>query len=164
MFLTTILTSLAILAVLLIIFFFNKNKKTTTKLTKTLAHLNDTQEQLVQSEKMASLGRLVAGVAHEINTPLSIAITANSLVLDDTREVKDKIGSASLSKSRMDSHIETVEKSLVMSESALDRVRHLLVNFKLVAADQIVSDQREINLAKYIDEVMSDTVRRNEKA
>jgi signal transduction histidine kinase len=153
--LTTILTSLAILAVLLIIFFFNKNKKTTTKLTKTLAHLNDTQEQLVQSEKMASLGRLVAGVAHEINTPLSIAITANSLVLDDTREIKDKIGSASLSKARMDSHIETVEKSLVMSESALDRVRHLLVNFKLVAADQIVSEQREINLAKYIDEVMS---------
>ena len=153
--LTTILTTLAILAVLLIIFFFNKNKKTTTKLTKTLAHLNETQEQLVQSEKMASLGRLVAGVAHEINTPLSIAITANSLVLDDTRDIKDKIGSASLSKSRMDSHIDTVEESLLMSESALDRVRNLLVNFKLVAADQIISEQREINLAKYIDEVMS---------
>jgi signal transduction histidine kinase len=155
LFLTTILTSLAILAVLLIIFFFNKNKRTTRELTKTLANLNETQEQLIQSEKMASLGRLVAGVAHEINTPLSIAITANSLVLDDTLEIKERIDSASLSKSRMKKHIETTEKSLVMSESALDRVRHLLVNFKLVAADQIVSEQREINLSKYIEEVMS---------
>jgi signal transduction histidine kinase len=153
--LTTILTTLAILAALLIIFFFNKNKKTTQKLTKTLAHLNETQEQLIQSEKMASLGRLVAGVAHEINTPLSIAITANSLVLDDTVEIKEKINSASLTKGRMDTHIARAEQSLVMSENALERVKNLLVNFKLVAADQIVSEQREINVAKYINEVMS---------
>jgi len=153
--LTTILTTLAILAVLLIIFFFTKNKKITKKLTKTLNNLNDTQEQLVQSEKMASLGRLVAGVAHEINTPLSIAITANSLVLDDTLEIKDKIADTSLSKKRMDQHITMSEQSLVMSESALQRVKHLLTNFKMVAADQVISEQRTINLAKYIDDVMS---------
>jgi len=153
--LTTILTTLAILAVLLIIFFFNKNKKITKELTKTLTNLNDTQEQLVQSEKMASLGRLVAGVAHEINTPLSIAITANSLVLDDTLEIKDKIADTSLSKKRMDQHITISEQSLVMSEGALQRVKHLLTNFKMVAADQIVSEQRTINLAEYINDVMS---------
>ncbi|PKG84680.1 hypothetical protein CXF85_07920 [Colwellia sp. 75C3] len=153
--LTTVVTTLAILGTLLIIFFFNKNKKTTKKLTETLAHLNETQEQLVQSEKMASLGRLVAGVSHEINTPLSIAITANSLVLDDTLEIKNKIENAALSKTRMNTHIAKAEQSLIMSEKALERVRNLLVNFKLVAADQIVSEQRQIDLAKYIDEVMS---------
>ncbi len=155
LFLTTILTTLAIMVVLLIVFFFIKNKKITKKLTKTLANLNDTQEQLVQSEKMASLGRLVAGVAHEINTPLSIAITANSLVLDDMLEIKDKITNTSLSKKRMDEHITLSEKSLLMSEGALERVKHLLTNFKMVAADQIISEQRTINLAKYIDDVMS---------
>jgi signal transduction histidine kinase len=155
LFLTTILTTLAIMAVILIIFFFTKNKKITKKLTKTLAHLNEAQEQLVQSEKMASLGRLVAGVAHEINTPLSIAITANSLVLDDTLEIKDKIADTSFSKKRMDQHITMSEQSLVMSEGALQRVKHLLTNFKMVAADQIISEQRTINLAKYIDDVMS---------
>jgi signal transduction histidine kinase len=124
-------------------------------LTKTLTYLNNTQEQLVQSEKMASLGRLVAGVAHEINTPLSIAITANSLVLDDTLEIKDKIEGASLSKKRMDQHITISEQSLVMSEGALQRVKHLLTNFKMVAADQIISEQRTINLAEYINDVMS---------
>jgi signal transduction histidine kinase len=153
--LTTIVTTITILAALLIVFFFKKNQKTTKELSHTLANLNETQEQLVQSEKMASLGRLVAGVAHEINTPLSIAITANSLVLDDTLEIKDKIASAALSKGRMDTHISKSEESLVMSENALERVKILLANFKLVAADQIVSEQRKINLAKYINEVMS---------
>ena len=155
LFMTTILTTLAILSALLIIFFFRKNQKTTKELSHTLAHLNDTQEQLVQSEKMASLGRLVAGVAHEINTPLSIAITANSLVLDDTLDIKSMITAGALSKSRMDKHIAKAEESLVMSENALERVKKLLVNFKLVSADQVVSEQREIQLVKYIDEVMS---------
>ena len=152
---TTILIIITVFASLLLIFFFIKNKKNTNKLAKTLTNLNDAQEQLVQAEKMASLGRLVAGVAHEINTPLSIAITANSLVMDDTVEITNKIAAAKLSKGRMTRYIETSLKSLSMSEKALERVKGLLTNFKLVAADQIVIDKREINLATYIDEVMS---------
>lgn len=151
---TTVLITIAVFVSLLMIFFFIKNKRTTNKLAKTLTYLENTQEQLIQSEKMASLGGLVAGVAHEINTPLSIAITSNSLVIDDTSEVKQKISDGCLSKSRMAKHIEKVDQSLSMSEKALERVRILLANFKQVAADQIVDDQREINLAEYIEEVM----------
>jgi len=152
---TSVLTVITLIASLLLIFIFIKNKKTTNKLSTTLANLNDTQEQLVQSEKMASLGRLVAGVAHEINTPLSIAITANSLVLDDTADITTKIAEASLSKARMNKYIEKSMQSLSMSEKALERVKNLLTNFKLVAADQIIVDQREIDLVKYIADVMS---------
>ena len=152
---TTVLITITLIVAFLLVFFFIKNKKMTNKLSATVANLNDTQEQLVQSEKMASLGRLVAGVAHEINTPLSIAITANSLVLDDTNEIVEKIASASLSKGRMNKYIEKSMQSLSMSEKALERVKDLLTNFKLVAADQIIVDQREINLAKYIEEVMT---------
>jgi len=153
-FITTILITIAVLVSLLVVIFFIKNKKTTNKLAKTLTYLENTQEQLIQSEKMASLGSLVAGVAHEINTPLSIAITSNSLVIDDTNEVKEKIAEGSLSKSRMTKHIEKIDQSLSMSEKALERVRILLANFKQVAADQVVDDKRELNLAEYIEEIM----------
>jgi signal transduction histidine kinase len=154
-FLTTVITVLAIFSAILIIFFFNKNKKTTHKLTKTLSNLNETQEQLIQSEKMASLGRLVAGVAHEINTPLSIAITANSLILEKTLDIKNKISSASLSKGHMTKYVAKTEESLTMSENALERVKNLLASFKMVAADQMIGEPREINLTQYITEVMS---------
>ena len=151
---TSVLAFTVMGALLLVILFFLRNRKTTQKLTQTLTHLNDAQSQLIQSEKMASLGRLVAGVAHEINTPLGIAITANSLVLDETLEVKAKIDEAKLSKAKMNSYIEKAEQSLTMSEKSLGRVRVLLANFKQVAADQIVMDEREIDLVSYIDEVM----------
>ena len=151
---TTVLVAIAVFVSLLVVFFFIKNKKTTKQLTKTLAYLESTQEQLIQSEKMASLGGLVAGVAHEINTPLSIAITSNSLVIDDTNEVKQKIADGCLSKSRMSKHIEKIDQSLTMSEKALERVRILLANFKQVAADQVFDDQRTFKLGEYIEEVM----------
>ena len=151
---TTVLVVIAILVSLLVVFFFIKNKKTTRKLTKTLAFLENTQEQLIQAEKMASLGNLVAGVAHEINTPLGIAITSTSLVIDDTNEVKEKIADGRLSKSRMIKHIDKVEDSLSMSEKALNRVKVLLTNFKQVAADQEFDDKRLFDLNEYIDEIM----------
>jgi signal transduction histidine kinase len=153
--LTSSLAIVAFLAILLIVFFFNKSQKTTKKLALTLTNLNDTQARLIQSEKFASLGRLTAGVAHEINTPLSVAITANSLVSEDTLHVKNKIESASLSKARMVEHIAKAEESSTMIDNSLNRVKNLLDNFKLVAADQENEDQREINLADYINEVIS---------
>jgi len=151
---TTALVAIALLVSLLLVFFFIKNKKINRELNKTLASLENTQEQLIQSEKMASLGSLVAGVAHEINTPLSIAITSNSLVIDDTNEIKQKIAEGSLSKARMAKHIDKVEQSLTMSEKALERVRILLANFKQVAVDQVFDDQRTFKLGEYIEEVM----------
>ncbi len=154
-FITTALVIIAILVALLIVVLFVKNKKVTKKLKDTLDHLEGTQEQLVQAEKMASLGGLVAGVAHEINTPLSIAITSNSLVLDDTQEIKRRIEEQRLTKKRMTAHIEKTEQSLTMGEKALERVQILLTNFKQVAADQVVDEKREINITNYINEVLN---------
>jgi len=152
--LMTALTFIVLLFFSLVVWLFIKNKKTTQKLSHTLSNLQEMQEQLIQSEKLASLGKLTAGVAHEINTPLGIVVTSTSLALDKTLEIKGKFDSGSLSKSAMSSYFSAMEHAAQLNTSSLERVIELLNNFKQVAADQVVGEVRSIKLADYIDEIM----------
>lgn len=139
----------------LVAWLFIKNKKTTLALSITLENLKNTQEQLIQSEKLASLGTLTAGIAHEINTPLGIAVTSTSLAVESTHDIREKFVAGNLTKSTMKKYFDAIEQSSKMNTKALERVIDLLANFKQVAADQVVGEARTINLADYIEEVMS---------
>lgn len=152
---TSVLMTLVALTLLLVIGLFWKNKKTTRKLSVTLAHLEETQNQLIQSEKMASLGKLIAGVAHEINTPLGIAVTSTSLIQENIDDIAKKLKDKTLNQRQLQSFIDIVSESSVISNKGLERVIELMHNFKEVAADQIIEEVREINLADYINEIMS---------
>ena len=154
-FVISVLIVIAVIVSVLVVILFFKNRKTTQKLVQTLENLENTQGQLIQSEKMASLGTLTAGVAHEINTPLGIIVTSISLLKEKTDEVKGQFSQGTLRKSAMSKFFDSIEKSSDMSTKALERVLTLLGNFKQVAADQVVEEAREINLADYIEEVMS---------
>ncbi len=151
---TSILVVIATIVSTLVVVLFIKNKKTTVKLSKTLSHLKDTQNQLIQSEKMASLGTLTAGIAHEINTPLGIAVTSTSSAIDRTEQIKKQFNDGSLSKSVMKKYLDTIEQSSIMNTKALERVIVLLTNFKQVAADQVVGEPRELDLVTYVEDVM----------
>ncbi|OUR63023.1 hypothetical protein A9Q74_02095 [Colwellia sp. 39_35_sub15_T18] len=152
---TTILVVIIAFAFVLVAGLFLKNKKTTRKLSITLAHLEETQNQLIQSEKMASLGKLIAGVAHEINTPLGIAVTSTSLIQENTEDIAQKLKDKTLSQKQLQSFINIISESSQISNNGLERVIELMHNFKEVAADQIIEETREINLADYINEVMT---------
>jgi signal transduction histidine kinase len=152
---TTILVLIVAFALVLVAGLFIKNKRTTQKLSETLNHLEEAQTQLVQSEKMASLGKLIAGVAHEINTPLGIAVTSTSLIQENTEDMAKKLNNKSLSQKQLQSYINIVTESSIISNRGLERVIELMHNFKEVAADQIIEDVREINLATYVNEVMT---------
>ncbi|WDE05499.1 DUF4154 domain-containing protein [Thalassomonas viridans] len=152
---TTVLVLLAISISALVVLLFIKNKKTTRALTATLHNLKDTQEQLIQSEKLASLGTLTAGIAHEINTPLGIAVTSTSMGMESTQAIRQQFSTGKLTKAKMEKYFNSIEQSSKMNTQALERVIDLLNNFKQVAADQVVGEAREINLSRYIDEVMS---------
>jgi len=145
------ITSLIILSLYLVV----RASQAKRKIEFTLEQLKSTQEQLIESEKLASLGSLVAGVSHEINTPLGVVVTLTSHVLTKKNEIKKEFEKNELTALAMEGFLNDLDKSIDMSTKSLNRVTELLRSFKHVAADQMVGDEREINLIEYIDEVMN---------
>ena len=128
-------------------------KESNSELLSTLEQLHQYQEQLVENEKMASLGDLVAGVAHEVNTPIGLGVTASTLMIDKLEGLKNEFKSKTLKPSQLDRYIEESEENLQIIVRNLDRAANLISSFKQVAVDQSVEDEREFNMKQLIDDV-----------
>lgn len=124
------------------------------KLNQTIDNLKKTQEELVQREKMAALGGLVAGIAHEINTPLGICVTGVSHIMEEYKYIKQALEKQTLSEEELMNFFEDLELGLKILETNTTRGAQLVKSFKQVAVDQSSNEIRQINLAEYIDEVL----------
>lgn len=127
----------------------------TLALSNTIERLQLTQHQLIESEKMAALGGLVAGIAHEVNTPLGIAITTHSIISDEHKQLSKKIASENLSMKDMEHYRHTVGDALAMQEGNLIRAKKLIENFKKTAVDQHQLALEKINIKNYYINVVS---------
>lgn len=127
----------------------------TGELQESLTNLQSAQSQLVESEKMSALGNLVAGVAHEVNTPLGISITAASIFKNELKTVKDLLDENKLSKSALDHFIETISEADEILIKNLDRAALLVRNFKKISVDQSSEERRSFELNEYLREVIS---------
>lgn len=126
----------------------------TEKLHQSLETLKKTQDQLVQTEKMASLGALVAGVAHEINTPLGISVTEASYQKDIIEDCYNRFKSADLTESAFNSFLEDSKQSSLSILKNLKRAVNLINSFKQTAVDQIIEEKRAFDVKIYIDEIL----------
>ncbi|HRQ63934.1 MAG TPA: two-component regulator propeller domain-containing protein [Xanthomonadaceae bacterium] len=125
------------------------------KLHRTVAELKRMQRHLVESEKMAALGGLVAGIAHEINTPIGIGVTAASHLQAETRRMRRKLDNGELKPSDLDAFASAADDSVDMILRNLGRADKLVRSFKQVAVDQGSEERREIDLASYLDEILT---------
>ncbi len=129
-------------------------KKYEESLKKALETLQATQAQLVQSEKMASLGGLVAGVAHEINTPVGVGITASSYLEDMVVEYEKLINSSEIDRNKFKRLIGKTIKASNIIHNNLKQAAEIISSFKQVAVDQSNESIRKFNLKEYIAEVL----------
>lgn len=127
--------------------------ETVEDLDSTNKRLVATQEQLVDSEKLAALGGIVAGVAHEINTPIGIAVTSSSLLAEKIKNIKEMMESGAVSRNKANKLLNEMDESTVLLCNNIERAKELVYSFKQVSADQISEGKRKINVANYLNEV-----------
>lgn len=127
----------------------------TAELQLSNEQLSQAMEQLVQSEKLASLGNLVAGVAHELNTPLGNALVAASSLHDKVRDIKKLIDTGGLRKSDLNDFMQVSEEGCNLIERNAERAVTLVANFKQVAVDQTSAQRRDFDLLQTVQEVVT---------
>jgi signal transduction histidine kinase/ligand-binding sensor domain-containing protein len=123
-------------------------------LKRTLDQLVRAQRQLVESEKLAALGGLVAGVAHEINTPLGVGVTAASHLQHETERLARLVADSKVTRNELDHYIDQARQSSDLVLRNLERASQLVRSFKQVAVDQSSEQRRVFKLREYLSEVL----------
>ncbi|WP_339725408.1 HAMP domain-containing sensor histidine kinase [uncultured Paraglaciecola sp.] len=132
----------------------NALKEANSELIQTLEKLHQFQRQMVQNEKMASLGDMVAGVAHEVNTPIGLGVTASTMMLDRLSDMRKAFEDKTLKASSLSKFIAEGEENLNIIYRNLNRAAELISSFKQVAVDQSSENNRVFSFAKLMEEIL----------
>ncbi len=129
--------------------------KRTQDLQESMKTLQEAQIQLVESEKMAALGNLVGGVAHEVNTPLGNAITSLSILTDTAKRLQEQLEEDRLKRSDLEKSLKLLSDTSIMIYSNVHRAADLIRSFKKISIDQISEERRIFKLKRYSYEIFT---------
>jgi signal transduction histidine kinase len=131
-----------------------QNREYQKSLEESLDKLHRTQKEMIHSAKMAALGDLVAGVAHEVNTPIGVCVTAASFLAERTRQLRDLYEKGEMKRSDLEKYISLADESSVSVLSNLERAAELVQSFKKVAVDQSSEEKRSFEFKSYLEQIL----------
>lgn len=130
-------------------------RRQSEELSQSLRTLQATQRELVQREKHAALGTLVAGVAHDVNTPLGVTMTALTLAQDHLREVDAALANPRPSRQSVRDHLKGLHDALEVGLHNARRAAQLIADFKKIAVDQASEVLRNVEMVGYLRSVVA---------
>jgi len=124
------------------------------ELLDALEQVHQYQSQVIQSEKMASLGQMVAGVAHEVNTPIGLGVTASTMMSDRIDDMKSELESKTLSAKKLGKFLDESKENTQIIYRNLSRAADLISSFKQVAVDQTADTIRHVKFNEFLHEIV----------
>lgn len=123
------------------------------RLAEKVAELETTRDELVQSEKMASLGRMVAGFAHEVNTPVGIAVGAVSNIQETIKELRALVSRDEVTEEDLLTRFAVLEEASGLTLANVRRAASLVQSFKRTSVDQTSGEMRDFTMSEVISDV-----------
>ncbi|PHR63578.1 MAG: HAMP domain-containing histidine kinase [Idiomarina sp.] len=123
------------------------------ELQQALASAHQYQNELVQAEKMQSLAKLVSGVAHEVNTPVGLAVTSTSILQDHLLSMKQKFAEKKLTSQEFQRYMTSFDENLALISRNIRRTADLISNFSKLSMDQFSDEDRPILISKFWAEI-----------